>query len=442
MFKRTIVIFALMITSLSTQAFSYNEREEVHHGQRYLVQLKEPGDKEKILIEGIDGREVTIIRELESINAMIVEFTDGLEVDADEIEDDKVKTIKADRYRKWIEPESEDDLEVDPPRRLTVPDGVSRIKADTFRLGSGKKINATVAIIDTGIDAKHKSLNVVKQINFVENEDHTDYHGHGTHVAGTVGGINKGNGVVGVAPGAKLIALKVLNRDGIGSDTALISAVEWVTQHADEIDVVNMSLGQGRGYGDDLLHEAIKKSVEKGVVYVVAAGNQSVNIYHGKSSAANTVPAAYPEVMTVSAMVASDSVSGGYGPNTNAGTDDTIASFSNYSERNPLNNPVKSPGGGIDVAAPGVDILSTYPNNQFKVLSGTSMASPHAAGLVARYIAKHRNTLFPRGKKNAQTVYKIRQLFIDRAEPQDQWNRQGYINPSRSYHEGLIQFVK
>jgi len=309
----------------------------------------------------------------------------------------------------------------------SVPTGMLRIGLTHDELENGEEIDATIAIIDTGIDMENSSLNVIGGKNFVEpHKTPQDGEGHGTHVAGIAAARNDGHGVVGVAPGAKLIALKVLDDYGYGYFSDIIDAVDWVTEHADEVDVVNMSLG-GWGY-EELFHQAIQKSIEKGVVYVVAAGNESDDISW-------TEPASYPEVLTVSAMADTDGIPGGYGKYTTWGDpDDTLAWFSNYSRYIPENNPVNSPGAGIDVAAPGVDIRSTYPGNGTAVMSGTSMASPHVAGTVARLLAGK-----SREGRDARHVYAVRQSIIDAAEPQDEWNAVYDTFDPDPNHEGLLR---
>jgi hypothetical protein len=190
-------------------------------------------------------------------------------------------------------------------------------------------------------------------------------------------------GVVGVAPGARLYAVKVLGKNGSGSLSNVIKGIDWVTQNAGtlKIKVANMSLGAsgtddgncGRS-NNDPLHTAICNSVAAGVTYVAAAGNSGVD-------AKNTIPAAYAEVITVSALADTDghgppSGLGGAGPVSSYGADDTFATFSNY-------------GPGVDLIAPGVNILSTYLNGGYATLSGTSMAAPHVAGAAALYIAQN-----------------------------------------------------
>ena len=214
-----------------------------------------------------------------------------------------------------------------------------------------------------------------------------------------------------------------------------------MTEHSNEVDVVNMSLG---GFGNSsFLHNAIRRSVDKGVVYVVAAGNESMDIYgynHDYFVGDNFTPASYPEVMTVSAMADTDGKPGGKGSKTSFGDlDDTLAWFSNYSHMVHPENPVYSPGAGIDLAAPGVDILSNAPGDKLVKLSGTSMASPHVAGAVARFIYEFGKDYMENGKKDAQFVYKIRQALIDLAQPQEEWNSKKDAKDPDPNHEGLLQ---
>ncbi len=195
----------------------------------------------------------------------------------------------------------------------------------------------------------------------------SDGNGHGTHVAGTIGALDNSIGVVGVAPGARLWAVRVLNNQGSGFLSDVIAGIDWVTQNAATIEVANMSLGWTGGDTDpnDPAHDAIRRSVAKGVVYAVAAGNSA-------KDAAGFAPASYDEVITTSAIADSDGLGGAFGPATSYGSDDSFATFSNF-------------GADVDLAAPGVDILSTLPGGKYGKLSGTSMASPHAAGAAALY---------------------------------------------------------
>lgn len=257
----------------------------------------------------------------------------------------------------------------------SIPSGVSRIGLNATNEGEG----IGVAILDTGIDLDHSDLaaNIVANKSCISGAaTGDDDQGHGTHVAGTVAAVNNSFGVIGVAPQAKLIAVKVLNSQGSGSYSSLICGIDWVTANVSNynIKVANMSLGGGGSSDDncgnsngDALHLAICRSRDAGVTYVAAAGNNS-------SNAANSVPAAYDDtVITVSALADSDGQSGGLGPATSYGADDTFATFSNY-------------GRVVDLGAPGVSIYSTYKNNGYASMSGTSMSTPHVAGAAALYL--------------------------------------------------------
>jgi subtilisin len=258
----------------------------------------------------------------------------------------------------------------------TLPTGINRIDSE---LNSNKGTGVGVAVIDTGIDLTHPDLksNIVADKNcYRNNRSGNDDNGHGSHVAGTIAAKNNTSGVVGVAPEAKLVAVKVLSASGSGTWSSVICGIDWVTSNASRynIKVANMSLGGG-GTSDnncgntnsDALHKAICRSTAAGVTYIVAAGNSSEN-------ASYSVPASYNDtVITVSALADSDGQASGLGGDTSYGADDTFASFSNF-------------GSVVDVAAPGVSIYSTYKSGGFATLSGTSMATPHVAGAAALYL--------------------------------------------------------
>jgi subtilisin family serine protease len=239
------------------------------------------------------------------------------------------------------------------------------------------RTDADVAVIDTGIDYEHPDLDVVARTNCIPvgggevageciNNSGTDGNSHGTHVAGTVGAIDNGEGVVGAAPGARLWAVKVLGTGGSGYESWITAGVEWVTAHAGNIEVANMSIGcLNLPCSLPTMGEAISDSVAAGVVYVVAAGN---NAGDAKFSTFGT----NPDVITVSALADYDGKPGGEAEPSciERGQDDTLASFSNF-------------GADVEVAAPGVCILSTFPGGEYEENWGTSMASPHVAGAAA-----------------------------------------------------------
>jgi subtilisin family serine protease len=257
-----------------------------------------------------------------------------------------------------------------------LPTGIDRVDGELSSTVSGNgagSVNVDVAVIDTGIDLTHPDLNVAGGVNCSTGRSFNDGNGHGSHVAGIIGARDNDIGVVGVAPGARLWAVRVLNPSGSGSWASVICGVDWVTANSGMIEVANMSLGgtgtEPAGSGcttGDPLHDAICRSVAAGVTYTVAAGNSADN-------AANHVPAAYDEVITVSALADFDGQPGGLAaPTCRTDRDDTLADFSNF-------------GADVDLIAPGVCILSTYKRGGSATLSGTSMASPHAGGAAALY---------------------------------------------------------
>jgi len=282
----------------------------------------------------------------------------------------------------------------------STPTGVDRIQGDASSTLSGNgsgSVNTAVAIIDTGIDRDHPDLNVVGGINCSSGRTYDDGNGHGTHVAGTVAAKDDANGVVGMAPGARLYAARVLNNNGSGSWSSVVCGIDWVTANAGSlgIKVANMSLG-GSGSDDgncgnsnnDALHKAICKSVAKGVTYVVAAGNSNTNF-------SGFVPAAYNEVVTVTAEADFNGQPGGGAAATcRADVDETPADFSNFTTAGSTDE-------GHTIAAPGVCILSTWKGGAYNTISGTSMASPHVAGTAALLLSQQNLT-------TQQTMSKLR----------------------------------
>lgn len=230
------------------------------------------------------------------------------------------------------------------PPAQSVPWGIARIGG--FTNGSGK----LVWIIDSGIDLDHPDLNVDVNLSrtFVAGTSSADdQNGHGTHVAGTIAALDNNIGVVGVAAGAKVVAVRVLDRRGSGSISGVISGVDYVAANASPGDVANMSLGGG---ASPSLDQAVLNASSMGIKFALAAGNDAIN-------ASNSSPARVngPNIYTVSAMDSTDK----------------WAYFSNFG------NPP------VDYCAPGVSVYSTYKGGGYATLSGTSMAAPHVAGILA-----------------------------------------------------------
>jgi subtilisin family serine protease len=286
--------------------------------------------------------------------------------------DPRIVSIQPDRV--VVIPNDAGEIEI--VEAQTIPTGIGRIDGELSSTISGDgtgTVDVDVAVIDTGIDFNHPDLNVAGGFSCALGSSYNDLNGHGTHVAGIIGAIDNNLGVVGAAPGARLWAVRVLNRFGGGSISSIICGIDWVTANASTIEVANMSLGLTRNEGscsDGGLHEAICNSVAAGVTYVVAAGNET-------DDAARHVPAAYDEAITVSALSDFDGEPGGTGsPTCREDMDDGLANFSNF-------------GQDVDLIAPGVCILSTWRGGVYNTISGTSMASPHVAGAAALYKANN-----------------------------------------------------
>jgi subtilisin len=224
-----------------------------------------------------------------------------------------------------------------------VPWGVARVGApDEWSRSQGD--GAAVGVIDTGIDATHSDLQgqVVGGVNIVDPahpNNWADDEGHGTHVSGTIAA--NGQGLLGVAPKAKLYAIKVLDAQGNGDYSSVIAGIQWAMDH--NIKIVNMSLGADEG--SDALHLAVQAALKAGVTIIAASGN---------TGGAVGYPGAYPEVIAVGASDSANHVAG-------------------FSSRGPQ----------VSFIAPGVNIRSAKMGGGYVEMSGTSMATPHIAGLAA-----------------------------------------------------------
>lgn len=241
-----------------------------------------------------------------------------------------------------------------------LPWGVDRINADTSSTMAGNGVgmvsNVNVYVIDTGIGT-HADLNKSRHVTMIGGTN-TDCHGHGTHVAGSVAAFDNTSDVVGVAPGAPLTGVKVLDCFGSGTTSGVIKGVDWVTANAKKPAVANMSLG---GTASQALDDAVMRSVASGVVYTVAAGNEGVD-------ACTRSPARLGANNGVITIGATDS-------------NNNDPSWSNF-------------GACVDLWAPGDSILSTKLKGGTTTMSGTSMAAPHAAGAAALFLSTH-TTLTP-----------------------------------------------
>ena len=226
----------------------------------------------------------------------------------------------------------------------------------------GDGTNTRVAVIDTGVDMNHPDLDGVvadslgKDCVRRKNKTLMDLMGHGTHVSGIIASQNNDFGTVGLAPGTRIVPVRVLNSEGSGSWSAILCGIDYVQRHSSSIDVVNMSLGGNCGGPCQEMphHKALRKLVSSGVTVVVSAGNDGVD-------ADQADPAFIDELITVSAYLDRD------GAMTSR---DRYANFSNW-------------GPGVDIGAPGVRIWSTLPHRQYARWNGTSMAAPFVAAAAA-----------------------------------------------------------
>ena len=260
-------------------------------------------------------------------------------------------------------------LEADPLVAFVEPDGVMAAVAQTTpwgisAIGAAGKLsvdNVTVYVIDTGVDTRHRDLNVVSHVNFAGGQN-ADCHGHGTHVAGTIAARDNQVDVVGVAPGAPIKGVKVLGCSGSGSTSGVIKGIDFVTaDHApNAAAIANMSLGGGVSLA---LDDAVRNSVSDGVFYSIAAGNSGADACNSSPARAGKDPVSGSKLNGIMTTAAIDSA-------------DDEASWSNY-------------GDCVDIWAPGVGILSTRLKGGTTTMSGTSMAAPHVGGAGARYLSTH-----------------------------------------------------
>ena len=228
-----------------------------------------------------------------------------------------------------------------PPQSL--PWGIARVGGGTTTA------TGTAWVIDTGIQFSHPDLNVdtARSRSFLGGTTTPDdQNGHGTHVSGTIGALDNGIGVIGVAPGVRVVAVRVLDRRGSGSNSGVIAGVDYVAANGRPGDVANMSLGGGVSAA---LDTAVINAAATGVKFSLAAGNESADANTSSPARANG-----PNVYTVSAFRAGD----------------IFSTFSNFG------NPP------IDFAEPGQSINSTWIGSGYNTISGTSMAAPHLAGLL------------------------------------------------------------
>ncbi|WP_100398940.1 S8 family peptidase [Bacillus sp. FJAT-44742] len=246
-----------------------------------------------------------------------------------------------------------------------IPKGIEMIQAPKLWEKGYKGKGCVIAVLDTGCQPDHPDLKgrIVGGKNFTEDyggstDNFSDNQAHGTHVAGTIAASLDNQGVVGAAPEVSLLILKVLSGEGYGSYQSIIDAIhyaiDWRGENGERVRVISMSLGGP----DDIpsMHEAIKRAIEHNILVVSAAGNEGDT---NEETTEIAYPGYYKEVVQVGAVDSKGN----------------LAPFTNFNDE-------------IDLVAPGVDVLSTYPGSSYARLSGTSMATPHVSGAAALLISQ------------------------------------------------------
>jgi hypothetical protein len=338
--RSLVMSLALLFSGLaySTPTWEAGPNGEIRH----IIILKKGSDPvkfaaqlglkpEKIWRSAFDG--LTVLSSDRQLFLSLRKLRNNVEVDI----------IEIDREVKLLEPTvHKSDISI---TKQQTPWGIKRV--GSFKCSkSCKKRRAWV--IDTGIDVDHPDLQVYAKKGFSAfGGSVNDDHGHGTHVAGTIGAKKNKIGVVGVAANAILIPVKVLDRRGRGSTSGVIAGINHVAKYGKPGDVANMSLGGG---ASKALDQAVLKASQKGILFTLAAGNSGRDANTSSPARVNG-----KNIFTISAFDEKN----------------RFARFSNF-------------GTSVDKSEPGVSILSTVPNGKYAIFSGTSMAAPHAAGILLK----------------------------------------------------------
>jgi subtilisin family serine protease len=339
MLRRTVLLAVALIALASLLVLPAQGSGPA--SDRYIVVLK----------QAVDSQAVANLHSARYGAAVDHVWSQALHGYAAVIPNDRVAALRADQNVSYVVADG-----VAQTQDQTIPWGINKVGADisSTKAGdhTGSITNVDAYVIDTGIDRSHPDLNVVEFKQYASGPPR-DCNGHGSHVAGTIGARDDTVGVVGVAPGIRLHAVKVLNCAGSGSWSDVISGINYVAGTTTRPAVANMSLG---GPQNAAVDQAVRTAVADGVFFAVAAGNDGAD-------ACGHSPAAAGTTSGVDTVAATDS-------------SDAEASWSNF-------------GSCVDIWAPGVGIYSTYKSGSYATLSGTSMATPHVAGGAALYLSSH-----------------------------------------------------
>jgi aqualysin 1 len=348
-----VVLMTATTLLLAGAAFTQQDPEGEEDADRYIVVLEESVGHPAQVADGIEGRQEGL-----DVGFAYGAATEGFSA---EIPDDSVDEVRNNPRVAYVERDTVMRVEAQ-----TLPWGVNRIGADESSTVAGDNkgtvSGVNIYVIDTGIDKKHGDLNVVKHVNLRSDGKNRDCDGHGTHVAGTLAAKDNRRNVVGVAPGARLTAVKVLNCRGLGSKSRVIAGINWVTRHAQKPAVAIISVGGGASQAVD---DAVEASADSGIFYSVSAGNLN-------EDACNRSPARAGD-----------------------GTDNGIVTTAATTKKSGAEAGYSNHGSCVDLWAPGNRILSTKLGGGPMHSSGTSMAVPHVGGTAALYLSTPGNALTP-----------------------------------------------
>ncbi|MEC2073384.1 S8 family peptidase [Alkalihalophilus marmarensis] len=364
-----LLVFTMLLPGQAVFAqnnFAQNETKE------YLVSFDGPSQKGLLKAFGVE--EEDIIHEFNLLPVVQVELLEH-----------KARGLKNHPHIKFVEENAE-------VTKLAqnVPWGIPRVQGTDAQNAGYTGNGVKVAILDTGIDRSHPDLTANVQgghsvfTDSANRDPFFDGDGHGTHVAGTVAAVNNDIGVVGVASEADLYAVKVLNNAGSGSYAGIAEGIEWSINNG--MDIINMSLGGSQSSA--ILKEFSDLAYAEGLLVVAAAGNSG---NRGGNNDTVGYPAKYESVIAVAAT-----------------------------DQNNQRATFSSTGPAVEISAPGAGILSTTPNNNYASFNGTSMASPHVAGVAAQVW---------QAKPHLSNV-ELRNLLNDTALP---------LGGSNQFGNGLVQ---
>ncbi|PKR76996.1 peptidase S8 [Halalkalibacillus sediminis] len=364
--KKLLVLLSVLALLLVPFQTAFADEAETGEEKEYLVQFDGPAKKGLLKAFGVEDND--ILHEFSLLPVYHLELTNG-----------QAKGLKNHPQIKFVEENAEAEAFAQ-----ETPWGIPHVEGTEAQNNGYTGSGVDVAVLDSGIDSSHEDLNVAGGHSVFGDSPYNDENGHGTHVAGTVGALDNNLGVVGVAPQANLYAVKVLDGEGSGSYSGIAEGIEWSIQNG--MDVINMSLGGSTS--SSILEEYSNLAYDEGLLVVAAAGNSGNSWGWGDTVG---YPAKYDSVIAVAAV----------------DQNNNRASFSSH-------------GPDVELSAPGVSVLSTVPGNSYDSLNGTSMASPHVAGVAAQvWEAKP-------GLSNVE----LRSLLQQTAE---------YLGNSDYYGYGLVQ---